>query len=75
MERYLSLIMDNPILGVVFVSLVVSLIFTLFKKLFKFAVGLGIIIIALAIVLHFFGVDSLPPEGKEILHKAEEIIP
>ncbi len=69
MERYLTLILENPILGVIIVSLLASLVFTIFKKLFKFAVGIGIIIIALAIVLHFFGVDSLPEEGKEILNE------
>lgn len=69
MERYVTYILENPILGVIIVSLVASLIFTIFKKLFKFAVGIGIIIIALAIVLHFFGVDALPPEGKEILNE------
>ncbi|MBN1448223.1 MAG: hypothetical protein JXA28_09860 [Bacteroidetes bacterium] len=70
MERFLTLILENPILGVVFVSLIASLIFTVVKKLFKLAVGLGIIIIALAIVLHFFGYDSLPQEGKELIEKA-----
>ena len=69
MERYVTYILENPILGVIVVSLLASLIFTIFKKLFKFAVGIGIIIIALAIVLHFFGVDSLPEEGKEILNE------
>ena len=69
MERYVTYILENPILGVIVVSLLASLIFTIFKKLFKFAVGIGIIIIALAIVLHFFGVDSLPEEGREILNE------
>jgi hypothetical protein len=70
MERFLTLILDNPVLGVIFGSLIVSLVFTLVKKLFKFAVGLGIIIIALAIVLHFFGYDSLPQEGKKLIEEA-----
>jgi uncharacterized protein YacL len=75
MESFLNTLLENPILGVIFVSLVVSLVVTIVKKLLKVAMGLGIIIIALAIVLHYFGHDTLPPEGKEVLQKAEELLP
>lgn len=75
MDAFLNTLLEHPILVVVLVSLVASLVFTLVKKLFKLAVGLGIIIIAFAIVMHYFGYDSLPEEGKEVLHKAEEILP
>jgi hypothetical protein len=75
MEAFLNTLFENPILGVILVSLVVSLVFTLIRKLFKLAVGLGIIIIALAIVMHYFGYDSLPDEGKKVLQKAEEMLP
>ncbi len=75
MEAFLNTLLANPILGVVFVSLVVTLVVTIIKKLLKIAIGLGIIIIALAIVLHYFGHDTLPQEGKEVLQKAEELLP
>jgi protein-S-isoprenylcysteine O-methyltransferase Ste14 len=75
MEEFVNTLLAYPILGVIFVSLVVSLVVTLVKKLLKIAVGLGIIIIALAIVLHYFGHDTLPQEGKDVLQKAEEILP
>ncbi|MCB2205437.1 hypothetical protein KQI65_11875 [bacterium] len=75
MESFLHTLFEHPILGVVLVSLIVSLVFTIVRKLFKVAVGLAVIIIALAIVMHYFGYDSLPKEGKEVLQKAEEMLP
>lgn len=69
MERYITYILEHPILGVILVVLLASLAFTIVRRLFKIAVGIGIIIIALAIVLHFFGVDALPEEGKNILNE------
>lgn len=69
----MSTIAEYPILGVLLVSLVLSLMFTLFRKLFRFTVSLAIIIIALAIVMHYLGHDTLPDEGKEVLREAEEL--
>lgn len=74
-DRFLSALAEYPILGVLLVSLVVSLVFTIFKKLLKFAVSIAVIIIALAIVMHYLGHDTLPEQGKEILRKAEEVLP
>ena len=67
MEALLNILLANPILAI-------WLIVTIIKKLVKIAVTLAIIIIALAIVLHYFGHDTLPQEGREVLEKAEEII-
>ncbi|PLX29030.1 MAG: hypothetical protein C0600_09060 [Ignavibacteria bacterium] len=74
MEALLNILLANPILAVIAIILVISLVVTIIKKLVKIAVALGIIIIALAIVLHYFGHDTLPQEGKEVLEKAEEMI-
>lgn len=75
MDQVINTITEYPILGVLLVSLVVSLIFTIFRKLLKFAVSIAVIIIALAIVMHYFGHDTLPEQGKEVLRKAEEVLP
>lgn len=75
MDQIISTLSDYPILGVLLVSLVVSLVFTLVKKLLKFAVSIAVIIIALAIVMHYLGHDTLPEQGKEVLRKAEEVLP
>lgn len=74
MEALFNILLENPILAVIVIILVISLIVTIVKKLIKIAVVLGIIIIAFAIVLHYFGHDTLPQEGKEVLQKAEEMI-
>ncbi|MDX9757622.1 MAG: hypothetical protein RBU27_00530 [Bacteroidota bacterium] len=75
MDQIINTLTEYPILGVLLVSLVVSLIFTVVKKLLKFAVSISIIIIALAIVMHYLGHDTLPEQGKEVLRKAEEVLP
>lgn len=75
MEQFISALSEYPILGVLLVSLVVTLIFTVVKKLLKFAVSIAVIIIALAIVMHYLGHDTLPEQGKEVLRKAEEVLP
>lgn len=75
MDQVINTITEYPILGVLLVSLVVSLIFTIFRKLLKFAVSIAVIIIALAIVMHYLGHDTLPEQGKEVLRKAEEVLP
>ncbi|MFZ1731810.1 MAG: hypothetical protein WBQ23_16040 [Bacteroidota bacterium] len=75
METFVNALSEYPILGVLLVSLVVSLVFTLAKKLLKFAVSIGIVIIALAIVMHYLGEDTLPEQGKKMLEKVENVIP
>lgn len=75
MDQFINTLSEYPLLGVLLVSLVVSLIFTVVKKLVKFAVSISIIIIALAIVMHYLGHDTLPEQGKEVLRKAEEVLP
>lgn len=75
MEAFINALAEYPILGVLLVSLVVTLIFTIAKKLIKVAVSVAVIIIALAIVMHYLGLDTLPDQGKQILQKAEEVIP
>ncbi len=75
METLINTLAEYPILGVLLVSLVVSLVFTIAKKLLKFAVSIGIVIIALAIVLHYLGEDTLPEQGKKVLEKVEQVIP
>lgn len=75
MEQFINALSDYPILGVLLISLVVTLIFSVVKKLLKFAVSIAVIIIALAIVMHYLGHDTLPEQGKEVLRKAEEVLP
>lgn len=74
METFLNAISEYPILGVLLVSLVVTLFFSLAKKLIKFAVAIAIIIIALAIIMHYLGHDTLPEQGKRVLQKVEKAI-
>jgi ribose/xylose/arabinose/galactoside ABC-type transport system permease subunit len=75
MEQFVNALSEYPILGVLLVSLVVTLIFSVFKKLLKFAVSIALIIIALAIVMHYLGHDTLPEQGKKVLRKVEEVLP
>jgi ribose/xylose/arabinose/galactoside ABC-type transport system permease subunit len=75
METFLNALSEYPILGVLLVSLVVTLFFSLAKKLIKFAVSIAIIIIALAIIMHYMGHDTLPEQGKKVLQKVEKVIP
>jgi hypothetical protein len=70
----LNTLFEHPVLAVIAVALIVSLVITIIKKLLKLAVSISIVIIALAIVLHCFGEDTLPREGKEALRHIEELL-
>jgi uncharacterized protein YacL len=73
-EPFISTFSTHPVLGILLLALLLSLIFTVIRKLLKFAVSLAIIIIALAIVMHYLGHDTLPDEGKEVLREAEKLL-
>jgi hypothetical protein len=68
------LVRANPIPAAVIGLMLLAVIISIAKKLFKLAFILSVMIIASAIVLHYFGYDTLPPGGKELLQDTEEFI-
>ena len=68
------LVKANPIPAAVIGMMLVALFIAIVKKLFKLAFFLSVVIIAAAVVLHYFGHDTLPPEGEKFLQKAEDFI-
>jgi hypothetical protein len=75
MDTFLNALSEYPILGVLLVSLIVTFIFSLTKKLLKFAVSIAIVIIAIAIIMHYLGHDTIPEPGKKVLQKVEAVLP
>lgn len=74
MSALFHFLSTHPVVALFAAGLVVALAASLVKKLFKLAFALAVIIVALAIVGHVLGVDTLPEPGKRLMRKAGEAV-
>jgi hypothetical protein len=74
MEALMAYLTENPLVGILLAGLVLSMVWSIVKKLLKVAVILGLIFLSSSGATYHFAQLDLAERGKQILKQTEKKI-